>query len=243
MSPPPSRQGWVLPRSRMCPGRRCGASRKGKCTGSAQAVVVDVLDANEGRVRRPGFPGPPPLRGRAPPRKRRIPKVSVAVARTVPTRRSSARAGGEAPASAVAGGSGGRPASTSFVADPRPAEPRRRLGRRVRRDRDRRRSSRRRSFTRPGTAAAGPDRRHQPARAARPGPAHPTRHRAALRRRQGARRRPHEDLRGRATLPRTGLLQLLKKHRGRAAFRVEEERRARLVAELQPARLTGIRSP
>ena len=43
------------------------------------------------------------------------------------------------------------------------------------------------------------------------------------------------------TLPRTRLLQQLKKHRGRAAFRVEEERRARLVAELQPARLTGIR--
>ena len=43
------------------------------------------------------------------------------------------------------------------------------------------------------------------------------------------------------TLPRTRLLQQLKKHRGRAAFRVEEERRARLVAELQKARLTGVR--
>ena len=43
------------------------------------------------------------------------------------------------------------------------------------------------------------------------------------------------------TLPRTRLLQQLKKHRGRAAFRVEEERRARLVAELQQARLTGYR--
>ena len=43
------------------------------------------------------------------------------------------------------------------------------------------------------------------------------------------------------TLPRTKLLQQLKKHRGRAAFRVEEERRARLVAELQQARLTGYR--
>ena len=43
------------------------------------------------------------------------------------------------------------------------------------------------------------------------------------------------------TLPRTKLLQQLKKHRGRAAFRVEEERRARLVAELQEARLTGVR--
>ena len=43
------------------------------------------------------------------------------------------------------------------------------------------------------------------------------------------------------TLPRTKLLQQLKKHRGRAAFRVEEERRARLVAELQQARLTGVR--
>ena len=43
------------------------------------------------------------------------------------------------------------------------------------------------------------------------------------------------------TLPRTKLLQQLKKHRGRAAFRVEEERRARVVAELQQARLTGFR--
>ena len=43
------------------------------------------------------------------------------------------------------------------------------------------------------------------------------------------------------TLPRTKLLQQLKKHRGRAAFRVEAERRARVVAELQQARLTGVR--
>ena len=43
------------------------------------------------------------------------------------------------------------------------------------------------------------------------------------------------------TLPRTQLLQQLKKHRGRAAFRHEEERRERLVAELRQARLTGIR--
>ena len=43
------------------------------------------------------------------------------------------------------------------------------------------------------------------------------------------------------TLPWTKLLQQLKKHRGRAAFRVEEERRARLVAELQQARLTRFR--
>ena len=43
------------------------------------------------------------------------------------------------------------------------------------------------------------------------------------------------------TLPRTKLLQQLKKHRGRAAFRVEEERRARLVSELQKTRLTGVR--
>ena len=43
------------------------------------------------------------------------------------------------------------------------------------------------------------------------------------------------------TLPRTRLLQQLKKHRGRAAFRVEEERRARVAAELQKARLTGVR--
>ena len=35
-------------------------------------------------------------------------------------------------------------------------------------------------------------------------------------------------------LPRTKLLQQLKKHRGRAAFRVEEERRARLIAEFRP---------
>ena len=40
------------------------------------------------------------------------------------------------------------------------------------------------------------------------------------------------------TLPRTKLLQ---QHRGRAAFRHEEERRQRLVAELRQARLTGIR--
>ena len=40
---------------------------------------------------------------------------------------------------------------------------------------------------------------------------------------------------------RRATLQQLKKHRGRAAFRVEEERRARLVAELQQARLTGVR--
>ena len=39
------------------------------------------------------------------------------------------------------------------------------------------------------------------------------------------------------TLPRA---QLLRKHRARAAFRVEEERRTRLVAELRKARLTGI---
>ncbi len=43
------------------------------------------------------------------------------------------------------------------------------------------------------------------------------------------------------TLPRTKLLQQLRKHRGRAAFRVEEERRQRLVGELRQARLTGIR--
>ena len=43
------------------------------------------------------------------------------------------------------------------------------------------------------------------------------------------------------TLTRTKLLQQLKKHRGRAAFRVEEERRQRLVGELRKARLTGIR--
>ena len=43
------------------------------------------------------------------------------------------------------------------------------------------------------------------------------------------------------TLPRTKLLRQLRKHRARAAFRGEEERRTRLVAELRKARLTGIR--
>ena len=43
------------------------------------------------------------------------------------------------------------------------------------------------------------------------------------------------------TLPRTKLLDQLKKHRGRAAFRHEEERRERLASELQKARLTGVR--
>ena len=43
------------------------------------------------------------------------------------------------------------------------------------------------------------------------------------------------------TLPRTTLLQQLRKHRGWAAFRVEEERRQRVVGELRKARLTGIR--
>ena len=45
------------------------------------------------------------------------------------------------------------------------------------------------------------------------------------------------------TLPRTKLPQQLKKHRSRAAFRGEEERRARLVTELRKARITGIRVP
>ena len=89
-------------------------------------------------------------------------------------------------------------------------------------------------------------RRHQLARAARPDPAHPARHRAPLRRLQGPRRRAHEDLRGRGdrqpTDPaRKKLLQQLRKHRQRGAFRGEEERRARLVAEFQKARLTGVR--
>ena len=43
------------------------------------------------------------------------------------------------------------------------------------------------------------------------------------------------------TLPRTRLLQQLRKHRARAAFRGEEERREKVVAELRKARLTGIR--
>ncbi len=45
------------------------------------------------------------------------------------------------------------------------------------------------------------------------------------------------------TLPRIRLRQQLKKHRERAAFRGEEERRARLVTELRKARITGIRVP
>ena len=43
------------------------------------------------------------------------------------------------------------------------------------------------------------------------------------------------------TLPRTKLLRQLRKHRARAAFRGEVERRDRLVAELRKARVTGIR--
>ena len=43
------------------------------------------------------------------------------------------------------------------------------------------------------------------------------------------------------TLPRTQLLRQLRRHRTRAAFRGEEARRTRLVAELRQARLTGIR--
>ena len=42
-------------------------------------------------------------------------------------------------------------------------------------------------------------------------------------------------------LRRTALLRQLRKYRQRAAFRGEEERRTRLVAELRQARLTGIR--
>ena len=43
------------------------------------------------------------------------------------------------------------------------------------------------------------------------------------------------------TLPRAQLLRQLRKHRARAAFRGEEERRERLLTELRTARLTGIR--
>ena len=43
------------------------------------------------------------------------------------------------------------------------------------------------------------------------------------------------------TLPRTKLLRQLRKHRARAAFRGEVERRDRLVAELRKVRVTGIR--
>ena len=42
-------------------------------------------------------------------------------------------------------------------------------------------------------------------------------------------------------LRRTALLRQLRQYRQRAAFRGEEERRTRLVAELRQARLTGIR--
>ena len=42
-------------------------------------------------------------------------------------------------------------------------------------------------------------------------------------------------------LRRTELLRQLRKYRARAAYRGEEQRRARLVAELRTARLTGIR--
>ena len=42
-------------------------------------------------------------------------------------------------------------------------------------------------------------------------------------------------------LRRTDLLRQLRKYRQRAAFRIEEQRRARLVAELRTARITGIR--
>ena len=71
-----------------------------------------------------------------------------------------------------------------------------------------------RNFTMP--AKPRHPRHHQPARTAPPNPAHAPRHRG----RQGARRRPHVELVGNErTLPRTKLLQQLKKHRGRAAFR------------------------
>ena len=43
------------------------------------------------------------------------------------------------------------------------------------------------------------------------------------------------------TLPRTQLLCQLRKHRARAAFRGEADRRERLLTELRTARLTGIR--
>ena len=43
------------------------------------------------------------------------------------------------------------------------------------------------------------------------------------------------------TLPRTQLLRQLRRHRTRAAFRGEADRRERLLTELRTARLTGIR--
>ena len=42
-------------------------------------------------------------------------------------------------------------------------------------------------------------------------------------------------------LRRTDLLRQLRKQRSRAAFRIEEQRRTRVVAELRTARVTGIR--
>ena len=86
----------------------------------------------------------------------------------------------------------------------------------------------------------------RPARGARPAAPHPARHRAALRRRQGARRRAHADLRGRvrrqpedASRGRSSCSSSRSTAAGpRSASR--KERRARLVAELQKARLTGV---
>ena len=78
------------------------------------------------------------------------------------------------------------------------------------RTRPRRRPSARRPLGETPVAALHP-RRHQPTRAARPDPAHP------------ARRGDAAELVGKPeALPRTKLLQQLKKHLGRAVFRVEE---------------------
>ena len=89
----------------------------------------------------------------------------------------------------------------------------------------------------PGTTTPSAAYRHRASRRLYPPPANDP---------EGARRRAHEDLRGRARRqpeePCRGPGSCSSsKHRGRAAFRVEEERRTRLVAELQQARLTGFR--
>ena len=90
-------------------------------------------------------------------------------------------------------------------------------------------------------------RRHPPARGPGPGPAHAARRGAAVRGVAGAGGAADADVRGGA---RRGVAcpsadrapaAAPRKYRQRAAFRGEEERRTRLVAELRQARLTGIR--
>ena len=88
--------------------------------------------------------------------------------------------------------------------------------------------------------------RHPATRGARPGLADAPGHGTAVRGFAGACGAADADVRGGvrrllARPPRTDLLRQLRKYRTRAAFRGEEQRRARLVAELRTARLTGIR--